>query len=225
MIEGIMKKISGSWQSHSRRLASQTCCAQDSLAIHLRVIESILSSSRFITWTWTSQKLLVKTHNLKRENIWLRLWMMHTRLISTRTSLAIVVSALAIWSTRFYVRWNVSIKGRIAVDRLVHIIVTCPSIAPQALQLAVKQIEKLRDPGLYTTAITIYEQVVTSVTDISLPPAAEVAQLDQKWIDETSKKNQSERTKLEVELKTYTNNMIKESQRVSSSFLKPKYCD
>lgn len=88
-----------------------------------------------------------------------------------------------------------------------------------------KQIEKLRDPALYTTAITIYEQVVTSVTDISLPPAAEVAQLDQKWIDETSKKNQSERTKLEVELKTYTNNMIKESQRVSSSFLKPKYCD
>ncbi|KAG5641499.1 hypothetical protein DXG03_005084 [Asterophora parasitica] len=39
--------------------------------------------------------------------------------------------------------------------------------------------------------------------------------LDTKWADETLAKNQAERTKLEVELKTYTNNSIKESIRVS----------
>jgi COP9 signalosome complex subunit 1 len=38
---------------------------------------------------------------------------------------------------------------------------------------------------------------------------------DQEWIDTVTTQNQSERMKLEVELKTYTNNMIKESIRVS----------
>ena len=38
-------------------------------------------------------------------------------------------------------------------------------------------------------------------------------------MDEAIAKNQSERTKLEVELKTYTNNMIKESIRVSELLL------
>lgn len=42
----------------------------------------------------------------------------------------------------------------------------------------------------------------------------DIAQLDTNWADETLAKNQAERTKLEVELKTYTNNMIKESIRV-----------
>ena len=43
----------------------------------------------------------------------------------------------------------------------------------------------------------------------------DVAQVDTRWADEVMAKNQAEKTKLEVELKTYTNNMIKESIRVS----------
>ena len=38
--------------------------------------------------------------------------------------------------------------------------------------------------------------------------------VDTAWVEEATKKNVAERTKLEVELKTYTNNMIKESIRV-----------
>lgn len=38
--------------------------------------------------------------------------------------------------------------------------------------------------------------------------------MDQKWVDETNMRNQGERSKLEVELKTYSSNMIKESIRV-----------
>ena len=38
--------------------------------------------------------------------------------------------------------------------------------------------------------------------------------VDTAWVEEVTKKNVAERTKLEVELKTYTNNMIKESIRV-----------
>lgn len=47
----------------------------------------------------------------------------------------------------------------------------------------------------------------------------EIPPLDTKWVEETVSKNQSERVKLEVELKTYTNNMIKESIRVRFMFL------
>lgn len=44
-------------------------------------------------------------------------------------------------------------------------------------------------------------------------------EVDTAWIEEVSKKNVVERTKLEVELKTYTNNMIKESIRVRAASL------
>jgi COP9 signalosome complex subunit 1 len=47
-----------------------------------------------------------------------------------------------------------------------------------------------------------------------LPDPMEIAQLDTRWMDETLAKNTADRGKLEVELKTYTNNMIKESIRV-----------
>jgi len=104
-------------------------------------------------------------------------------------------------------------SGCTSVDRLIHIIATCPSIAPQAFQLALKQIEELRDLSLYTSAISTYEQLPT-ITDIPLPAASDVGQLDPKWIEETARKNSMEKMKLEVELKTYANNMIKESQRV-----------
>jgi COP9 signalosome complex subunit 1 len=104
-------------------------------------------------------------------------------------------------------------SGRTSVDRLIHIIAICPSIAPQALQLAVKQIQGLRDPVLYANALSTYEQLL-STTDIPLPAASDVAQLDPKWLEDTMKKNSGEKVKLEVELKTYANNMIKESQRV-----------
>ena len=97
------------------------------------------------------------------------------------------------------------------MERLIHIIPTCPSIAQQALQLAVKQSQNLRDPSLYAQAVSAYEALPA---DTNLPPVEEVVELDSKWVEEIMKKNMAEKTKLEVELKTYANNMIKESQRV-----------
>jgi COP9 signalosome complex subunit 1 len=96
--------------------------------------------------------------------------------------------------------------GRTAVDRLIHIVATCPSIASQAFHLAVQYIHQLRDPSLYQTALSVYEQC-------SETPEAHDA-LDPNWIEETMSNNQRDRMKLEVELKAYTNNMIKESIRV-----------
>ncbi|KAF8801234.1 hypothetical protein BYT27DRAFT_7262267 [Phlegmacium glaucopus] len=50
---------------------------------------------------------------------------------------------------------------------------------------------------------------------LKLPNMMELAELDVKWADETIAKNQADRIKLEVELKTYSNNMIKESIRMA----------
>ena len=124
------------------------------------------------------------------------------------TSLAHFTLPLGNWCRYWYHK-----SGRTSVDRLIHIIATCPSIASQALQLAVKQIQTLRDPALYAAAVSTYEQLQT-ITDIPLPAASDIAPLDPKWLEETTKRNSLEKTKLEVELKTYANNMIKESQRV-----------
>ncbi|KAJ6590942.1 26S proteasome subunit RPN7-domain-containing protein [Mycena vulgaris] len=103
--------------------------------------------------------------------------------------------------------------GRTAVDRLIHIIATCPALAPEAFQLAVQHIHQSRDPSLYQQVMSAYDQI-SGVSDAPLPSAMDLASLDTRWADETMAKNQAERSKLEVELKTYSNNMIKESIRM-----------
>ncbi|KAG6331018.1 hypothetical protein ID866_8073 [Astraeus odoratus] len=103
---------------------------------------------------------------------------------------------------------------RTAVDRLIAVILTCPAVAPQALQLAVSRIKRLRDTSLLLSATTAYDSVALSVEGAGLPPVGEIVVVDMEWVEDVSKQNAAERTKLEVELKTYTNNMIKESIRM-----------
>ena len=100
------------------------------------------------------------------------------------------------------------------MDRLVYIINICPSLAVPALQLAAQHIFKTRDVDLYRNTTGAYDVMAANA---QLPPAAEVAPLDQAWYDEWTSKNLAERSRLEVELKTYTSNMIKESIRVCST--------
>ncbi|EAU83783.2 G protein pathway suppressor 1 [Coprinopsis cinerea okayama7 len=104
--------------------------------------------------------------------------------------------------------------GRTAIERLIHIVVTCPSIAPEAYQLAVQHIHQSRDPSLYQSLLSAYEQAGANA-GVQLPSPYDLAQLDTKWMDETIAKNAADKSKLEVELKTYTNNMIKESIRMA----------
>ncbi|KAK7042489.1 PCI domain-containing protein [Favolaschia claudopus] len=104
-------------------------------------------------------------------------------------------------------------SGRTAVDRLIHIISTCPTLAPDAFQLAVQHIHQSRDPSLYQQVMSAYE-AGSALSETPLPSAMELSQIDTRWADETMAKNQAERSKLEVELKTYSNNMIKESIRM-----------
>jgi len=111
-----------------------------------------------------------------------------------------------------------SLTGRTAIDRLIHIMMICPSIAPEAFQLCVQHIHQSREPALYQNLLQAYEQLA-STSELPLPNMMDLAQLDTKWADEIITKNQADRVKLEVELKTYSNNMIKESIRVCLGFV------
>ena len=90
----------------------------------------------------------------------------------------------------------------------------CPSIAPEAFQLCMQYIHQSRDPSLYQNLCQAYEQLASN-TEVPVPGLMDLSGLDTKWADDMLSKNQSDRVKLEVELKTYSNNMIKESIRVS----------
>jgi COP9 signalosome complex subunit 1 len=45
----------------------------------------------------------------------------------------------------------------------------------------------------------------------------EIAPLDVGWVEEVTNTNQADKSKLEVELRNYSSNMIKESIRVSNN--------
>jgi COP9 signalosome complex subunit 1 len=102
------------------------------------------------------------------------------------------------------------------VDRLIHVIHTCPSLASHALRLATSHIYQLRDVNLYHAMAAAYDSVQA---EAGLPPSAEVAPLDTKWLEQTTKRNKEDRSRLESELKNYTNTMIKESIRVRCRFV------
>lgn len=98
------------------------------------------------------------------------------------------------------------------VDRLIHIIGVCPALAPQAFKLAVDEIQKGRDVGIYQTLTAAYETAAKLAPD--LPPLSEVGPIDPRWLEQTNVENHAQKSKLEVELKTYTSNLIRESIRV-----------
>ena len=108
--------------------------------------------------------------------------------------------------------------GHAAIDRLSHIILHAPAVAPQALRLALTLLTEpnQRDATLYQSLLSTYESALAQTR--TLPPLADVLPDHSpyvRWAEETTAANQAERVKLEVELKTYTNNMIKESIRMA----------
>lgn len=86
---------------------------------------------------------------------------------------------------------------------------TCPTLALQAYHLAVQRIRDGRDTGFYQRAVKLYN---TSTAEDPAQPAV----VDAAWAEQVTARNVQERNKLEVELKTYQSNMIKESIRVSA---------
>jgi hypothetical protein len=87
----------------------------------------------------------------------------------------------------------------------------CPALAGGAAAHAARTIPGTRDPALYAALQAAYDAARARA---DLPPFVDTVRPDRAWADATATRNSAERQKLEVELKNYTNNMIKESIRV-----------
>ena len=98
-------------------------------------------------------------------------------------------------------------KGKTRIYRLLHIGETSAYLQTDALKAAVHEAKAGKDVLLFQTAVAKLRSVA---------PSEPEAQIDSKWVDRTSAEVKAETTRLEMELKGYKNNLIKESTRVSS---------
>ena len=109
------------------------------------------------------------------------------------------------------------LTGRAALDHLSHIIQHAPSLSFDALTraLTLLTLPDQRDPTLLTTLTSAYATATERAASvgITLPPFPDPQNYAQ-WSSKLTKENDYQRSKLEVELKTYMSNMIKESIRV-----------
>jgi len=92
-----------------------------------------------------------------------------------------------------------------AIQRLLSIGNHCPPLAPEAFKTAINLLKKTLD-------VTTYGEAVKGLANVA--PNDANAVLDEDWIEQTSKTVRLKTEKLEAELKSYKNNMIKESIRV-----------
>lgn len=105
----------------------------------------------------------------------------------------------------------------------------CPSLSGQAFTLALATLrESTLDFAMYETTFTHYRQIVNHLqSGDNKDPVAQAwyssikgkeVPIDRAWMDRARREARSGQDKLEVELKGYTTNLIKESIRVRSAF-------
>lgn len=122
------------------------------------------------------------------------------------------------------------LTGRSKINRLLYVSNSSPSLCGAALALALTSIKQLTlDIQLYQEVFHLYRQHISAIESGSEQDPTAVSwydatkgnqvQLDRNWLDQAKKDAQSGKEKLEVELKGYTTNLIKESIRVGSHFL------
>lgn len=100
------------------------------------------------------------------------------------------------------------------IQRLLHIARHAPILAPSALQLAIQYILQTSNTILY----------LNTIQEFNALPSVEPLPIQQKWVETTNARNSSEKNRLDVELKQYTSNLIKESIRVSRLRYYTKVC-
>ncbi|CEQ42214.1 SPOSA6832_03998, partial [Sporobolomyces salmonicolor] len=116
-------------------------------------------------------------------------------------------------------------EGRSKVNRLLFVANSSPSLAGPALTLALAAIkEATLDVPLYENTFHMYRQHISAIESGDEQDPTAVAwhgsvkgnevSLDREWIDKAKREAQSGLDKLEVELKGYMTNLIKESIRM-----------
>ncbi|GAA5912513.1 COP9 signalosome complex subunit 1 [Sporobolomyces salmoneus] len=116
-------------------------------------------------------------------------------------------------------------EGRSKVNRLLFIASSTPSLAGPALTLALSSIKHLTlDTNLYQEVFQHYRQFINSIEEGKEQDPGAVSWygsvkgreegLDRNWLESAKKEASSGKEKLEVELRGYTTNLIKESIRM-----------
>ncbi|KAN0062535.1 hypothetical protein ACQY0O_005067 [Thecaphora frezii] len=105
-----------------------------------------------------------------------------------------------------------SYKGLARIHRLAHLATSCPELRKPCSQAALDLLKQTtRDTSTYRRVLILQN----THADGSLLPASERTPLDSQWVEQTEAQNRSEREKLELEMRNYQNNLIKESIRMA----------
>ncbi|KAK6540518.1 hypothetical protein TWF694_009309 [Orbilia ellipsospora] len=96
-------------------------------------------------------------------------------------------------------------SGRMKITRLMFIGNHCPPLAVEALKTAIAIVKADKDVRLYRQAVQTLQVYAPSDPD---------AKLDEEWIEKITREVKTKTDRLEAELKSYKNNMIKESIRI-----------
>ncbi|KAF8752122.1 26S proteasome subunit RPN7 [Rhizoctonia solani] len=100
-----------------------------------------------------------------------------------------------------------SYKGQAAIKRLRFIAANSATLQADALRLAIDQVKSTN------IDVNLYHQLVTEYN--ALPSVHKQITLDQDWMAKVKTAKDAEGDRLQVELKTYTTNLIKESTRMA----------
>lgn len=106
--------------------------------------------------------------------------------------------------------------GFTRIDRLQHIGSHSPYLAVDAYRLAIAEAKKGKNVGLYTTLVEQFSGIA---------PQDPAALTDTAWAEKKTREVQQEQERLEHELKSYKNNLIKESIRMGNEDLGHFYYD
>ena len=98
--------------------------------------------------------------------------------------------------------------GRTRFSRLIHIGTSSSYLSFDALKAATSEAKSSHDPTRYEQAVTLLGEAAPE--DLDAVP-------DMSWIEKTRHTNKVNTDKMELELKGYKNNLIKESIRVGST--------
>jgi hypothetical protein len=91
---------------------------------------------------------------------------------------------------------------------------TSPYLSADAFRLAIADTKNGKNVEAYIETVGAFEKLL---------PIDALAQLDTAWIENKTKKVKAETDRLEHELKTYKNNLIKESIRVRAKLKQPQF--
>ncbi|RII24061.1 hypothetical protein CUC08_Gglean012894 [Alternaria sp. MG1] len=111
---------------------------------------------------------------------------------------------------------EIVVKGYTRIDRLHHIGAHSPYLAADAYRLAIAEAKRGKNVDLYTTLVEQFSRIA---------PQDPASVTDTAWVEKKTREVREEHDRLEHELKSYKNNLIKESIRMGNEDLGHFYYD